>query len=238
MPSPVVIVTGAGSGIGRSVAIRFAREGWRVAMVGRDETKLRGTDALLRTVAGSPQPTKVMVVDLSDGGAARAVVGGAIAEFGRLDALVNNAGSGEVAPIERTTDELLARSFALNVFAPAHLIAAAWPAFSGQRRGVVVNISSMAAFDPFPGFFVYGATKAALDSFTRSAAIEGAAIGVKAFSVNPGAVETPLLRRVFGTDVIPSDRALHPDAIAEVVWECASGRRDADNGRSIPVVRG
>jgi NAD(P)-dependent dehydrogenase (short-subunit alcohol dehydrogenase family) len=239
--SPTAIITGAGSGIGRAIALRLHREGWRLLLLGRTESKLQETEALcLKRGAsdeGASSGIKLVTADVSDATSARQVVATALSHFGRLDALVNNAGRADVAPIDQTSADLLEKTFAVNVFGPAHLIAAAWPVFKRQKGGVVVNISSFASFDPFTGFFVYGASKAALDSLTRSTAGEGAEIGVKAYSVNPGAVETSMLRSAFSTEALPEHKALDPRTVAEVAWECIAGLREHDNGRAIPVMR-
>ena len=237
MESPVVIVTGASGAIGRAIAQRLGRERWRLVLVGRDDRRLRETDALLAAAPATPEATEILAVDLADAASARAVVESTLESFGRVDALVNNAGAAQIIPVDEIDEELVARTFAINAFAPIHLLAAAWPSFRRQRSGVVVNVSSLAAVDPFPGFLVYGASKAALDGVTRSAAIDGASIGVKAYSLQLGAVETPMLRSVVSTEVMPPERALDPRGVAEVVWECIAGLREFDNGRSIPIIR-
>jgi NAD(P)-dependent dehydrogenase (short-subunit alcohol dehydrogenase family) len=106
--------------------------------------------------------------------------------------------------------------------------------FVRQRRGVIVNVSSMAAVDPLPGFLSYGASKAALESLARSAATEGREHGIRAYNVMPGTVATPLSRALFG-DSTPQ-RALEPRDVAGVVLACIEGERaDASEG-SIRVV--
>ncbi len=235
--APVVIVTGAGSGIGRATSQRFGRAGWRILLVGRDEERLRETDALLAQAPTQPESTETISADIGDAGQCRGVIDAAVSTFGRIDVLVNNAGAVESGKIGDVTEMQLQRLFAVNVFAPALLIGAAWPVFLRQGGGRVVNLSSMAALDPFPGLFAYAGSKAALDGFTRAVANEGRDHAIEAYSVNPGAVETPLLRSVFGTDLVPESAALDPAGVAEVVFECASGIRRFDNGRSIPVVR-
>ncbi|HMN96424.1 MAG TPA: SDR family oxidoreductase [Phycisphaerales bacterium] len=233
---PVAIVTGAGSGIGRAIAQRLGRAGWNLALVGRSEERLRETEALLGAAASLPAGLELIAADLSDPASVRAAIETTGGVFSRIDVLVNNAGFARGVPIEATEIGFLEELFAVNTFAPALAVAAAWPIFRAQRSGRVVNISSMSAFDPFPGFLVYAGTKAALDGITRAIAVEGAALGIKAFSVNPGAVETPLLRSLFSTQAVPPSSALDPRGVAELVWECAAGLRDFDNGRAIPIV--
>jgi NAD(P)-dependent dehydrogenase (short-subunit alcohol dehydrogenase family) len=99
-----------------------------------------------------------------------------------------------------------------------------------------VNVSSIATVDPFPGFFAYAASKAALNLMTASAAKEGANVGIRAFAVAPGAVETPMLRASFDAKAVPPEACLEPESVARVIVACATGLRDADSGRVIPVV--
>jgi NAD(P)-dependent dehydrogenase (short-subunit alcohol dehydrogenase family) len=98
-----------------------------------------------------------------------------------------------------------------------------------------VNVSTIGTVDPFNGFFAYAASKSALDSFTRSIAREGKPHGIRGFSVNPGAVETPLLRQNFGTNILPASKTLAPAAVAAEVVACACGERDDRNGEAILV---
>jgi NAD(P)-dependent dehydrogenase (short-subunit alcohol dehydrogenase family) len=117
------------------------------------------------------------------------------------------------------------------------MIVRAWPHFKGKRAGCVVNVSSLASSDPFHGFFAYAAAKSAVDSYVRSMHAEGAKLGIRAFCVNPGAIETPMLRRNFPESVLPAARALPPEAVAEVIVDCIEGRREQDRGRTIVVAR-
>ncbi|MCL4210173.1 MAG: SDR family oxidoreductase [Phycisphaeraceae bacterium] len=242
--APVALITGAGSGIGRATAIRLASHGWRLALVGRREEALQETIRLAASSAPGDLDFMLIPVDLSDVGAAEGVIDATLSQFKRLDALINNAGMGERVPIDATTPDLLDRTFALNTFAPAMLIAGAWKAWKRQRplRGApspcVVNVSSMSTIDPFPGLMVYGGSKAALESFTRSIMNERGATGVRAFSIAPGAVETPLLRRVFSRKEAPPSIALEPDDVAVEIVACVLGDRPRSEGRVTMLVKG
>jgi meso-butanediol dehydrogenase/(S,S)-butanediol dehydrogenase/diacetyl reductase len=227
---PVAIVTGAGSGIGRSVATLLHARGFELTLIGRTRSKLEETAAL----AGATNALRI-ACDIADSERAAACVDRTLERFGRLDVLVNNAGIAPVVPIGETTEELLEEVFYANTFGPAFLIARAWPVFLAQRGGRVINVSTMGTVDPFAGFFAYAASKSALDSFTRSIANEGAEQGIRAFSVNPGAVETPLLRQNFGESILPRNRTLDASAVAEVIVACACGEWDGENGRCILV---
>jgi NAD(P)-dependent dehydrogenase (short-subunit alcohol dehydrogenase family) len=235
---PTVIVTGAGSGIGRSTAIAFARESYRVALVGRTERKLLETrDVMLQAVADAPE-TLIVPADLADAAQAAAVIDAVVGRWGRIDVLVNNAGVGRVAPIEQSTPEFIASIFADNAFSAATLVWRAWPTLIRQRSACIVMVSSMAAHDPFPGFFGYAATKAAMESFARSIvndARSGGHPGVRAFSVAPGAVETPMLRSAFSKEVLPASRTLDPERIAATIVDAVLGRIEVENGGAIKL---
>ena len=172
---------------------------------------------------------------MRDEPSAATLVDDVIARWGRIDNLVNCAGVAPLSPIDRTTDDILRDTFSVNAIGPAHLIIRCWPHFKTQKSGRIVNVSTMGTTDPFAGFFAYAASKSALDSMTRSAAKEGLGIGVKVFGVNLGAVETPMLRSNFSEKVLPHDRTLTPEFVANVISDCLNGTRDADNGRCIPV---
>lgn len=230
MERHVTIITGAGSGIGRATAEMLAPLGHALVLVGRTEAKLLDT---LDAVRDSGADAMVATADLQDAEHAAAVVHQAMERFDRIDAIVNSAGVAPLLPIEKTTEEVLEETFRINAFGPAFLIVEAWPIFRRQKSGCVVNVSTLGTSDPFPGFFAYAASKSALDSFTRSCAREGRSIGVRAFCVNPGAVETPLLRKNFPAHVLPPERALKPEAVAEVIVECIAGKRDHEHGRTI-----
>ena len=233
MQHPVSIVTGAGSGIGRATARMLAEKGHHVVLVGRTEQKLADASDELRVVG----PGDVMIVpaDVANSDQAYAVVDQTIERFGRVDNLVNSAGVAPMMPIERTTEETLEQCFFINTFGPAFLITRCWPHFKKQKSGCVVNVSTIGVSDPFPGFFAYAASKAALDSFTRSVAREGRSSGVRSYCVNPGCVETTILRNNFPEKVLPREKVLHPDVVAQVIVDCIEGRRADDHGKSIAV---
>jgi NAD(P)-dependent dehydrogenase (short-subunit alcohol dehydrogenase family) len=235
--APVTIVTGAGSGIGRAVCELLANAGHRLVLVGRNESTLRETMDLITSRSAAPPEMLVVPADVADAAQAMSVIDLTLGQWGRVDALVNNAGAAPRAPIDETDEDLLYRTFAVNVFGPACLIARVWPEFRRREAGCIVNVSSVAATDPFPGFFVYGASKAAVESLSRSVANEGAEAGIRVFTVAPGAVETGMLRELFSERDIPSAQTLEPVEVAHVVCDCVLGRREGDAGGRIEVVR-
>lgn len=237
--TPVALVTGAGSGIGRAVARQLAAAGYRVVLAGRR------ANALEETAASLPEGCESLCipVDVSDPGSGHVMVTTCLGRFGRLDVLVNNAGVAPLKPIDQTDAELIQQAFFTNSIGPACTIAAAWMVFRRQyaenrmapRGHCIVNISTLGTLDPFPGFFAYAASKAGLNLMARSCAKEGAAIGVRAFAVAPGAVETPMLRANFPEKMIPRAKALAPEDVARVIAACVLGERDAENGQVIWV---
>lgn len=233
MNARVAVVTGAGSGIGRAVAEALSDRGLALVLAGRREPPLRETGARLRG------PWEAVVCDVADPASATRLVAAAVARFGRLDVVINNAGVAPSLPVGEHTPEVLREVFAVNALGPANLIVAAWRRFEEQARGgssggCLVNVTSMASVDPFPGFFAYAASKAAANMLITSAHLE-APPGVRCFAVAPGAVETEMLRKIIGPDRLPRERTLSPETVAAVIVDCVEGRRDAEAGRVIQV---
>lgn len=224
------LITGAGSGIGRAVAIALGNSGYALALVGRRREPLEETAEL----TGAPE-TLVLTADVSKSDEAAAVVADAAAGLEGLSVLVNNAGRGEVVPFAAMTARVWDEAIGVNASSAAYCTIAAWPSLL-EARGTVVNIASMAVYDPFEGFMAYGAAKAAMAHLTVSCAKEGHAAGVRAYCICPGAVETPLLRSAFDESQIPRTATLRPEDVAAVVLACVRNERPGDNGRTIPVL--
>lgn len=217
-----VIVTGAGTGIGRGIATRLLREGNDIVAVGRRE----GTLSDLRAGSYATQ-VAVVAVDLCRPGAAEEVVASAVERFGGIDGIVNNAGRARFAALEDVVDDDFADMFGINLWAPVALTRAALP-FLRQRDGSVVNVSSVGGALPMPSRSLYGASKAALNSLTRSLARELAPT-IRVNAVLPGPVETPMWgdMGLYGRDAdrlradllaaTPMGRFGTPDDVAEIV---------------------
>lgn len=181
-----VIVTGAGSGLGAEVCRVFAEHGARILLVGRDEERLRAArDAL-------PTACEVLAGDVVDAEFCRRCAARAAGEFGRVDALVNNAGVIFRGRIEDTTDADWARVMGANADGVFKMTRAALPALR-RTRGAVVNISSTMGLVGGAGLAAYCAAKGAVILFTRAAALELAADGVTVNAACPGAMDSPML---------------------------------------------
>ncbi len=227
--SQVAAITGGSSGIGLALARLLLGRGWRVAIAGRDADRL---EAAANTLQVGDRLLTIRA-DVGEAPDARRVVRACVERFDRLDALVNNAGFAPLMPIERCDDAFLESVYGVNALGPAASIAEAWPIFTRQRSGVVVNVSTYGTKDPFPGFFAYAAAKSAAESMIRSIRNEGASIGVRGYAVAPGAVETPLLRALFGEDAIPASQTLRPEAVATVLAACCTGETEEPSGSVI-----
>lgn len=237
---PLALITGAGSGIGREVSLLLSAAGWRCVLAGRREERLRETAELL---AG---PSLTVACDLDSAASAERLVDAAEAWGGPIDGVVNNAGWSPIANIEATDGSLLERLFATNAIAPGAIIARAWRAIASRARAcmaegrtpprtVIVNVSTMGVHDPFEHLYAYASAKASLHLMARCAANEGAALGVKAFAVAPGAVETELLRQLADERALPRAYTLPARTVAETIVSCMRGDRDADNGGAVWV---
>lgn len=196
----VVVITGAGSGIGRALAQALSRKHHSLVLAGRRKERLLETCTLCLADGAAEESLLVVPVDLAGERAATDVVQEALGTFGRIDALVNNAAVARFATIEQARLHDIEAMVRTNLLAPIALIRESLDALR-KTRGVVVNIGSIGGLLALPGRSVYGATKAALHHLTRSLARE-LAPDVRVNAVLPGAVETEMYDDV-GLD--PSD---------------------------------
>ncbi|CAG9564793.1 unnamed protein product [Danaus chrysippus] len=187
----VVLVTGGSSGIGAATAIKFCKNGAKVAIVGRNRNKLAKIETQCRANGGE---IVVIIADLSKPNDIKRVIDDTIEHFGKLDVLVNNAGVGCFASIASDNAmEEFDKTMAVNLRAAVYLIHLALPHLI-KTKGNIVNISSIASTAVlFETNFSYCTSKAALDHFTRSIALELAPKGIRVNSINPGPVKTDFL---------------------------------------------
>ena len=219
----LAIVTGASTGIGAAVSRTFVKAGHTVAGIARDGDKL---GALRRALGGRFEPHPC---DVTDSAIFSATLRRIADEHGRVDLLVNNAGSAKVLSITDTTPQEFRAMHDLNVVAPAVAIHTLWPSFCTNGDARIVNVSSLAQLDPFPGFFAYASSKSALHLLTVVANSEGEPHGIRAFTVAPGVVDTPLHRSLMPEGLAPVDglsASLMPDEVASRILDVANGKFD------------
>ncbi|HAT30738.1 MAG TPA: short-chain dehydrogenase/reductase [Janthinobacterium sp.] len=228
-----VLITGSSSGIGRATALLFAERGWQVAATMRDPADA-GALADLPDVA-------VVALDVADQTAADAAVAFALERFGRLDAVVNNAGFGAFGPFETAPRALIERQLATNVEGVFNMTRAALPAFRAQGSGVFVNLASVGGLLTMPLNAIYHATKYAVVGFTEGISYELAPLGIRAKVVCPGGVATDFAGRSLArtytdehhpyADTVASTLAAmaqrsggysQPEVIAKVIFEAAT----------------
>ncbi|MDT7602139.1 MAG: hypothetical protein QOF61_136 [Acidobacteriota bacterium] len=187
----VALVTGASSGIGRATALRFAEEGAQITLVGRSRGALSEVAA---EIAGRGGEAFAVIADVTDEGDAERVVRETIDDFGALDVLVNAAGILNNGTIETTALAAWDEMLDVNLRAVFHLMQLAVPHLE-ERRGNIVNVSSVTGLRAFPGVLAYCVSKAGVDQLTRCAALELAPKKVRVNAVNPGVVVTEVHRR-------------------------------------------
>jgi NAD(P)-dependent dehydrogenase (short-subunit alcohol dehydrogenase family) len=220
------IVTGASTGLGQALATGLVRAGWSVVIDARGEHALEAAAALLRPAAHGAQ-VRAVTGDVRDA-EHRAALIGAAQELGRLDLVVNNAstlGVSLLPPLAVYPLEPLRQAFEVNVLAPLALVQAAAPALRRAPRPRVVNITSDAAIEPYPGWGGYGSTKAALDQLSAVLAAEEP--GWQVWAVDPGDLRTRMHQDAFpGEDI--SDR---PEPVSAVPALMALLESDRPSGR-------
>jgi NAD(P)-dependent dehydrogenase (short-subunit alcohol dehydrogenase family) len=221
------VVTGASTGIGAALAKVLVKAGHTVAGIARDGDKLA---ALQRALGDRFEPHPC---DVTDTTVFAAVLRHIADTHGRIDLLVNNAGTAKVMSITDTTPEEFRAMHDINVLAPATAIHTLWSAMTAHGDARIVNVSSLAQLDPFPGFFAYASSKSALHLLTVVANAEGEPHGVRAFTVAPGVVDTPLHRSLMPEGIAPVEglsSTLQPTDVASLIAAIAEGAHDARAG--------
>jgi NAD(P)-dependent dehydrogenase (short-subunit alcohol dehydrogenase family) len=241
MSSPVVLITGALTGIGRAAAVTFAKEGARVVVSGRRDKEGQELVAELQALGAEAIFVRTDVRNDDD---VRKLVDQTINRFGRLDIAVNNAGTeGSPGPVTEQTAESYAATFNTNVLGTLLSMKHELRAMLPQGSGSIVNVSSAYGSVGAPGASVYVASKHAVEGLTKSAALEVAGTGVRVNVVAPGTTDTGMLTRFTNTDenkaalvsTVPFKRLATPEEIAQVIAFVASASASYMTGASIPV---
>jgi 3-oxoacyl-[acyl-carrier protein] reductase len=232
---PVCLITGGSSGIGLATAQRFARGGFRIGIGARDTVRLESARREIQT-ASKATDVWAETLNLASPAEAAPFVDRAHTHFGRIDVLVLSAAVAPLSSLDEFTSSQFESAINVNVRSTFYLVQAAWNFMARQPTGgSIVNISSQAAIDPYPGFSVYGACKAWGELFIQALANEGKPHRIRVHSVRPGAVETPMLRGLFPD--YPSAEALDPAAVAELIWSVCSAPFQYSSGYAISIRR-
>jgi NAD(P)-dependent dehydrogenase (short-subunit alcohol dehydrogenase family) len=235
-----VLITGSSSGIGKAAAEFFQAKGWLVAATMRrpeNETEL-----------GKLDNVKLYALDVTSNDSVKAAIEHAIADFGGIDVVINNAGYGLAGPFETASEDQIARQFDTNLFGVMRVTREVLPHFRARKAGTFVNITSIGGLITLPYFSLYHGTKWALEGFTESLRFELDPFNIKVRLVEPGGVNTDFANRSLAMTTTDSDieaynehlqkifaaymdenRALQrsaPNQIAEVIFEAATSDSD------------
>ncbi len=244
MEDRVGLVTGAGSGIGRASAERLAAEGARVVAVDLDGASAEATAAAIEATGGE---ALALAADVADNAAVEAMAGAALQRFGRVDALVNNAGVlDDYLPAAETPDAVWDRVLGVNLRAQFLTCRALIPQMLVHGGGAIVNVASTAGLNGGNGGAAYTASKHGVIGFTRQLCFDYARQGIRANVLCPGAVETGMTREIFASgdaevmkavESAPIGRWAQPEELAAAVLFLASDEASFVNG-AVYVVDG
>lgn len=241
MKNPVVLITGALTGIGYATALAFAHDGARIVVSGRHDEEGNALAQELRDLGGEAEFIRA---DVRHDEEVRNLVDHTVERFGRLDIAVNNAGTeGHPGPVTEQTAESYAATFDTNVLGTLLSMKHELRIMLVQKHGNIVNLSSVMGQKAAPGASVYAASKHAVEGMTKAAALEAAAFGVRVNAVAPGPVETGMLNRFTGSAErkagliagVPAQRAGTPDEVAQTVLFLGSDRVPFLTGQIIAV---
>lgn len=250
--TPVVVITGAGSGIGAATAERFAREGWELVLIGRRPEALEATAKRITQLLLLEQPARkpsihTLPIDISNLESVSVLnrwtkMSTTVAN--RVQALVHCAGIFERATTASSTDVSWHRMFETNLFAVIRVTQVLYPSLK-KNRGSITNISSTLGLRPTMDTAAYSASKAALNNWTQSFALEAAKDGVRVNAVCPGIVDTPIHDFHAAADkastleklgpIQPLGRIGQPSEIAHMVWTLAGPGSEWTTGALIAV---
>jgi NAD(P)-dependent dehydrogenase (short-subunit alcohol dehydrogenase family) len=241
MNRPVVLITGALTGIGRAAAVAFAKKGANVVVAGRRDD---AGNALVEELRALDAEAEFINADVRKEDHVRDLVDKTVARFGRLDVAVNNAATeGQVGPIRDQTAETYAATFETNVLGVILSMKHQVRAMQAQGSGSIINISSTYGHQGAAGASVYVGSKHAVEGITKSVALEIVNSGIRVNCVAPGTTDTGMLTRFTGTPEnkaalvanVPMERLGHPDEIADAIVFIASDKASYITGTILNV---
>jgi len=234
----VAVVTGAARGIGLATVGKFLSEGWNVAMIDIDGL----TQTQARSDLQAPETTLAIECDVSDPDQVQAAVDTTVQKFGRIDALVNNAGIAIFKPVIETSYEEWSRVLAVNLNGPFICTQACTPAMIKAGGGSIVNITSISGTRASTLRVAYGTSKAALMHLTKQTAAELGEYGIRVNAVSPGPVDTAMAKEVHTADIradyhnsIPLNRYGTEEELAEAIFFLSSEKASYINGHTLNV---
>ena len=237
----VVVVTGAGGGIGTAIAQRFARESGQVIVT---DTNAQGAEATTESILAEGLKAKTILADISSGDACRKLIDDVIAEFGKIDVLINNAGINRRGPLLELTQDDWDQTLAVNVTSMFHLCQAAIPHMIQNGGGAIVNTASQWGLHPAPGHIAYNVSKAAVASFTENLARDYAPQKIRVNAVCPGEIGTPMLQKAAERKgltfadfdkMVPFGRIGRPDEVAALMAFLASDEAEFMCGSLVEI---
>jgi NAD(P)-dependent dehydrogenase (short-subunit alcohol dehydrogenase family) len=241
MNLPVVLITGALTGIGRATARAFALEGAHIVVSGRRDDVGEALADELRALGSEAEYVRADVRHEDD---VLALIDKTVARFGRLDVAVNNAGTeGQPGPVTAQTAETYSATFDTNVLGTLLSMKHELRVMQPQNRGSIVNLSSTLGKKASPGASIYAASKHAVEGLTKAAALEGAPFNIRVNAVAPGPIETEMLTRFTGSADrkagliagVPLQRAGTADEIAQAIVFLASDKASFITGQIFAV---
>jgi NAD(P)-dependent dehydrogenase (short-subunit alcohol dehydrogenase family) len=241
MTAPVILITGAFTGIGRAAALTFAKDGATVVTAGRRDAEGKALEAELRAFGAQAAFIKADVRHEDD---VRRLVDETVARFGRVDVAVNNAGTeGKPGPVTAQTPDSYAEMFDTNVLGTLLSMKHELRVMQSQGSGSIVNVSSTMGERGAANLSLYTASKHAVEGLTKSAALEAAAFGVRVNAVAPGPTETAMLDQLTGTPdkkaafyaAVPLQRGAKPQEIADAIVFLASDKASFVTGQILRV---
>ncbi len=231
MSKPVVLITGALTGIGRATAFAFAKEGAQLVISGRQQEK---GEALAKELREHGAEVEFVLADVRYEADVKRMVDRAVERFGRLDVAVNNAGKDAMGYIGDITPEAVREALDTNVLGTLLSLKHEFRVMRTQGHGSIVNVSSVFGHKGFAaGGSIYVGSKFAVEGITKSAGLEGAALGIRVNAVAPGPIETAMFQRVVGTSdeaksiivgSVPARRVGRSEEIADAILFIASDK--------------
>jgi NAD(P)-dependent dehydrogenase (short-subunit alcohol dehydrogenase family) len=241
MSAPVILITGALTGIGRATALAFAKEGATVVVSGRREVEGKALEHEIRSLGAE---AAFILADVRHEDDVRNLVEQTVGRFGRLDVAVNNAGTeGKPGSLTEQTSDSYAGMFDTNVLGTLLSLKHELRVMQPQGSGSIINISSTMGERGAANFALYTASKHAVEGLTKSAALEAAPFGVHVNAVAPGPTETAMLDRLTGTPdkraaffaSVPLKRGAKPEEIADAIMFLASDKASFITGQIIRI---